>query len=118
MALAHNGALTNARELREELELRGSIFHMTSDSEVISYVVTRERLTSKSIEEAVSRSMDVLQGAYSMVIMSPRKLIAARDPFGLPAAVHGQDRRERGVRLRELRARRHRRDVRARRRAG
>ncbi len=82
MALAHNGALTNARELREELELRGSIFHMTSDSEVISYVITRERLSSKSIEEAVSRSMDVLKGAYSMVVMSPRKLIAARDPFG------------------------------------
>ena len=82
MALAHNGALTNARELREELELKGSIFHMTSDSEVISYMITRERLHSKSIEEAVCRTMDVIQGAYSLVIMSPRKLIAARDPYG------------------------------------
>ena len=82
MALAHNGALTNARELREELELKGSIFHMTSDSEVISYMITRERLHSKSIEEAVCRTMDVIQGAYSLVVMSPRKLIAARDPRG------------------------------------
>ena len=118
MALAHNGALTNARELREELELRGSIFHMTSDSEVISYVITRERLSSKSIEEAVSRSMDVLKGAYSMVVMSPRKLIAARGSVRLPPAVHGQDRRKRGVRVGELRARRHWRDVRTRHRAG
>ena len=82
MALAHNGALTNARELREELELKGSIFHMTSDTEVISYIITRERLNSKSIEEAVCRSMDVIAGAYSLIVMSPQKLIAARDPHG------------------------------------
>ena len=82
MALAHNGALTNARTLREELELKGSIFHMTSDAEVISYIITRERLNCGSIEEAVVRSMDTLEGAYSMVVMSPRKLIAARDPRG------------------------------------
>ena len=82
MALAHNGALTNARELREELELKGSIFHMTSDTEVISYIITRERLNSGSIEEAVSRSMDVIQGAYSLIVMSPQKLIAARDSHG------------------------------------
>ena len=82
MALAHNGALTNAFELREELELQGSIFHMTSDTEVISYIITKERLTSGSIEEAVSRAMDRLKGAYSLVIMSPTKLIAVRDPHG------------------------------------
>ena len=82
MALAHNGALTNAAELREELELQGSIFHMTSDTEVISYIITKERLTSGSIEEAVSRAMDRLKGAYSLVIMSPTKLIAVRDPHG------------------------------------
>ncbi len=82
MALAHNGALTNAKELREELELRGSIFHMTSDTEVISYIITRERLKSKSIEEAVCRSMDYIVGAYSMIGMSPQKLIAVRDPYG------------------------------------
>ncbi len=82
MALAHNGVLTNAYELREELELSGSIFHTSADTEVISYAIIRERLKSASIEEAVSRSMDVLKGAYSLVIMSSTKLIAVRDPYG------------------------------------
>ncbi len=82
MALAHNGNLTNAGELREALELKGSIFHTTSDTEVISYVITHERLNSTSIEEAVCRAMDSIQGAYSLVVMSPTKLIAARDPMG------------------------------------
>ncbi len=82
MALAHNGALTNAASLREELELRGSIFHTTSDTEVISYIITNERLDALSIEDAVSRAMRRLEGAYSLVIMSPQKLIAARDPYG------------------------------------
>ncbi len=82
MALAHNGNLTNDAELREELELAGSIFHTTTDSEVIAYTITKERITSASIEEAVSRAMDRLTGAYSLVIMSPTKLIAVRDPQG------------------------------------
>lgn len=82
MALAHNGNLTNDHELREELELNGSIFRTTSDTEVISYIITRERITSKSIEEAVCRAMRRLKGAYSLVIMSPQKLIAVRDPIG------------------------------------
>ena len=82
MAIAHNGSLTNAVELREELELTGSIFHSTSDTEVISYIITRARLEKSAIEEAVSAAMDVLKGAYSLAIMSPSKLIAARDPSG------------------------------------
>lgn len=82
MALAHNGNLTNASELRTQLELNGAIFSSTSDSEVISYVITRERLRTGSIEEAVCSAMDSLKGAYSLAIMSPRKLIAARDPLG------------------------------------
>ncbi len=82
IALANNGSLTNAVELRRELELKGSIFHTTSDAELISYIITRERLTAKSIEEAVCRTMNSLEGAYSIVLMSPTKLIAARDPYG------------------------------------
>lgn len=82
MALAHNGNLTNGGELKEELELGGSIFHTTSDTEVIAYVITKERLRCGSIEEAVSNAMLKLKGAYSMVIMSAKKLIAARDPHG------------------------------------
>ena len=82
MALCHNGNLTNAAELREKLELSGAIFHTTSDTEVIAYTITGARLKSPSIEEAVSAAMDVIQGAYSLVLLSPRKLIAARDPNG------------------------------------
>ena len=78
LALAHNGNLVNSFGLREELELAGSIFHTTSDTEVISYVITRERLSAPSIEEAVDRAMDKLQGAYSLVIMSATKLMAVR----------------------------------------
>lgn len=82
MALAHNGNLTNDYELREELELKGSIFHTTSDTEVIAYTVTKHRLTEKALEDAVIRAMDDLKGAYSLVVMSSQKLIAARDPWG------------------------------------
>jgi amidophosphoribosyltransferase len=82
IALAHNGNLTNDADLRDELELKGSIFHTTSDTEVIAYTITKHRLVSASLEEAVDRTMDDIQGAYSLVIMSPTKLIAARDPWG------------------------------------
>lgn len=82
MVLAHNGNLTNAAELREKLELSGAIFHTTSDTEVIAYTITSQRLHTPSIEEAVAETMDLIQGAYSLVIMSSQKLIAARDPNG------------------------------------
>ena len=82
MALCHNGNLVNAHELRETLEMGGAIFHTTSDSEVIAYIVTQERLQAESIEQAVLSSMRRIKGAYSLVITSPSKLIAARDPHG------------------------------------
>ena len=82
MAIAHNGNLTNASELREKHELGGAIFQSTSDTEVIAYTITSERLSAPSIERAVINSMGKLKGAYSLVVMSPRKLIAARDPLG------------------------------------
>lgn len=82
LAIAHNGNLVNARELRTEYENKGMIFHTTNDTEVISYAITEARLTSKSIEDAVEQMMYRIKGAYSLVIMSPKKLIAARDPDG------------------------------------
>lgn len=90
MALAHNGNLVNSYELREELEMSGSIFHTTSDTEVISYIITKERLASPSIEEAVCRAMYKIKGAYSLVIMSPSKLIAVRDERGFRPLCFGQ----------------------------
>ena len=89
MALCHNGNLVNSFELREELELNGSIFHTTSDTEVISYIITKERLSAPSIEEALCRAMNRIKGAYSLVVMSPSKLIAARDPNGFRPLCYG-----------------------------
>lgn len=89
MALAHNGNLSNAFQLRSDLELTGAIFHTTSDTETIAYIVTKERLTAPSIETAVSRAMEKLEGAYSIVLMSSTKLIAARDPHGFRPLCYG-----------------------------
>ena len=90
MAIAHNGNLSNAAELRSRLELSGAIFHTTSDTETIAYIVTRERLTAPSIEDAVSRAMNVLDGAYSLIVMSPQKLICVRDPYGFRPLCYGK----------------------------
>ena len=90
MALAHNGNLSNAAELRSELELSGAIFHTSSDTETIAYIVTRERLKTSSIEDALSQAMNTLNGAYSLVLMSPQKLICARDPFGFRPLCYGK----------------------------
>ncbi len=90
LAIAHNGNLTNSEELRTALEWNGSIFHTTSDTETIAYIITRERLSAPSIEEAVSAAMNVIEGAYSLVIMSPQKLIAVRDPNGFRPLCYGR----------------------------
>ncbi|MGN1080716.1 MAG: amidophosphoribosyltransferase [Acutalibacteraceae bacterium] len=91
MALAHNGNLINSSELRKQLELEGSIFHTTSDTEVISYIITKERLSAPSIEQAVNMAMDKIKGAYSLVIMSPSKLLAVRDENGFRPLCFGQN---------------------------
>ena len=90
MALAHNGNIVNCEELRRELELEGSIFSSTSDTEVISYIITKERLKAPSIEQAVNQAMNRIKGAYSLVIMSPSKLIAVRDENGFRPLCYGQ----------------------------
>lgn len=82
LGMAHNGNLINTPELRQELAYTGAIFQTTIDSEVIAYMIARERLNSKTVEEAVGRAMKKIKGAYSLIVMSPRKLIGARDPFG------------------------------------
>ncbi len=82
IAVAHNGNLTNAVEIRRELEKRGAIFQTTIDSEVICYIIARERLQCHSVEKAVENAMKKIQGAFSLLVMSPRKIIAARDPHG------------------------------------
>ena len=83
LALAHNGNLVNTKELRDELAQNGAIFHTTTDSEVIAYCIARERVHTKSVEEAILRTASKIKGAYGLVIASPRKLIGVRDPLGL-----------------------------------
>lgn len=90
MALCHNGNLSNAAELRSALEMSGAIFHTTSDTETIAYIITRERLRTPSIEDALSAAMRTLDGAYSLVLMSPQKLICARDPYGFRPLCFGK----------------------------
>ena len=90
MALCHNGNLSNSYELRRFLEEKGAIFHTTTDSEVISYIIVQERLWHDSIERAVRAAMGVIEGAYSLVISSPQKLIAARDPHGFRPLCYGE----------------------------
>ncbi|MBQ8163133.1 MAG: amidophosphoribosyltransferase [Clostridia bacterium] len=90
MAIATNGRLVNAAALRRELELQGLIFHTNSDAEIISCIITKERLTASSIEEAVNRAMDKLEGGYTFVIMSPQKIVVARDEYGLHPICYGK----------------------------
>ncbi len=82
LAIVHNGNLTNAVELKKELEEQGAIFTTTSDTEIICHIIVRERLKTGSIEEAVKNTMKIIKGAYSLLVISPQKLIAVRDPQG------------------------------------
>ena len=92
LALAHNGNLINALELRRELEYTGAIFQTTIDSEVIAYHIARERIRCATVEAAVASACRKIKGAYSLVVMSPRKLIGARDPYGFrPLSIGKRD---------------------------
>jgi len=90
MALAHNGNLSNAAALRSELELSGAIFHSSSDTEIIAYLVTKARLQTGSIEDAVQSAVQRLEGAYSLILMSAQKLICVRDPHGFRPLCYGR----------------------------
>ena len=83
LALAHNGNLVNTEALRDELARTGAIFQTTTDSEIIAYQIARERVHTRTVEEAIKKAASKLKGAYGLVIASPRKLIGVRDPLGL-----------------------------------
>ncbi len=82
IALAHNGNLVNKDALTRELSVTGAIFQTTTDTEMIAYTIAKERLKSKTVEEAVEKTVNHLIGAFSLIVMSPQKLIAVRDPWG------------------------------------
>ena len=83
LALAHNGNITNAESIRQKLIDEGAVFSGTTDSEVIAYRIAEERMTCDSIEEATCRVARELKGGYALLLMSPRKLVGVRDPWGL-----------------------------------
>lgn len=92
LAISHNGNVTNTAEIRKELEQNGAIFQTTADTEIIAYLIARERITSGSIENAVKNAMKKLKGAFSLIVMSPNKMIAARDPWGFrPMSIGKRD---------------------------
>ncbi|MDR0913610.1 MAG: amidophosphoribosyltransferase [Oscillospiraceae bacterium] len=82
LGICHNGALTNFKELKDKLEQGGAIFQSYSDAEMIAYIIAEQRLHAPSIEDAIIKTMHKLRGAYSLVVSSPNKLIAVRDPYG------------------------------------
>lgn len=96
LAVAHNGNLTNSKQLRTQLEMTGAIFHSTSDTETIAYFLTKERLTCSTFEKAVSSTMEKIEGAYSLVLMTQNKLIAVRDPKGYRPLCYGEIKEENG----------------------
>ncbi len=89
IALSHDGGLVNYGELRRELELEGAIFHTSNEIEVIAYMITKARLTEPSTEAAINKAMERIKGGYSLLVMSPQKLIAARDENGLHPLCYG-----------------------------
>jgi len=91
LAVAHNGNLVNTEELKTEYNYKGAIFHTDTDSEVIAHIIAQERLNCGSIEQAIMNAMPHLIGAYSIVVMSSRKLLAARDPHGFRPLCIGQN---------------------------
>ena len=90
LTICHNGNIYNAQELRQNLENEGAIFHTTSDSEVICYLIARERLHCSTVEEAVKNILPKLKGSFSLLVMSPEKLIALRDPYGFRPLCMGE----------------------------
>ena len=90
LALVHNGNIVNAGIIKEELMKEGITFKATADTEVIQILIARSRAKTSSIEEAVKLAAPQLQGGYALLIMSPRKLVAVRDPWGLKPLCYGR----------------------------
>lgn len=89
LALVHNGNIVNAKELKKEQMYRGLAHYTTSDTEVLAYEIIGERVKTGSIEEAIKKSAAKLRGGYAVVVMSPRKLVGIRDPYGIKPLILG-----------------------------
>lgn len=94
LALVHNGNIVNAEEIKKEQMLKGLAHYTTSDSEVLAYEIIRERVKTKSIEDAIKKSMSDIKGGYAVIVMSPRKLVGVRDPLGIKPLILGKRKKE------------------------
>ena len=90
LALVHNGNIVNAEELKKEQMYRGLAHYTTSDSEVLAYEIIGERVKTGTIEDAIKNAAAKLRGGYAVVVMSPRKLVGIRDPFGIKPLILGK----------------------------
>ncbi len=83
LAMAHNGAISNAAALKKELQQSGAVFQTKTDTELMMHLMARERLKTGRAETALVEMMKKVEGSYSIVLMSPQKLMACRDPRGM-----------------------------------
>ena len=90
LALVHNGNIVNASQLKENQMYRGLAHYTTSDTEVLAYEIIGERVKCDSIEEAIKGAASKLKGGYAVIVMSPRKLVGVRDPFGIKPLILGR----------------------------
>lgn len=90
MAISYNGCLLNAPALRLELEQSGYVFQSSSDAEIIACLISRQRVKSHSIEESLIQVMKIISGAYSILIMTPHKIVAVRDSKGMKPLCFGK----------------------------
>jgi amidophosphoribosyltransferase len=87
IAVAHNGNLVNAQQLKRDLEEAGSIFQSTMDTEVIVHLIARSR--RRTLEEKIVEALSQVRGAYSLLFLTPDRMIAVRDPHGIRPLVLG-----------------------------
>lgn len=90
LVISHNGAITNAAEIRNKLKASGAIFQTSADFEVLLSLLARNRITTECIEDAIMLMMAEIKGAYSMVIMTDNKVVGVRDPLGIRPLVLGK----------------------------
>ena len=90
LALVHNGNIINSGEIRKKQMFRGQAHYTTSDSEVLAYEIISERVNSASIEAAVLQTAGTIKGGFACIIMSPRKLVGFRDPYGIKPLILGR----------------------------
>lgn len=88
-AIAHNGQIVNAAEIRGILESRGNVFTTTSDTEVIAHLIVREHIKTNDLVKGIRNAMGYLKGSYSLTLLHKDQVIAVRDPYGVRPLVYG-----------------------------